>query len=121
MKTTKIITIATIITIIAMIATAYAMPATAETLPEDFYELDAIVIGWERIGDTNLRVIECLAEDGNVWSFYDDANEWHIGDRLILVMWECTEDEEDDEVVDVIWTEFLEADEMFRFLRDAKW
>lgn len=117
----KLAMICTILTVAIMIAIAFAMPAVAENLPEDFHELDAIVIGWERIGDTDLRVIECLAEDGNVWSFYDDQEEWDVGDTLTLIMWECTELEEDDEVIDIIWTGYMEPDEMAHFLHRVKW
>lgn len=120
-STIKTIIIATIITAVIMISTAFALPAVAEELPEDFYELNAIVIGWEQIGDTDLRVIDCLAEDGNIWSFYDDEEEWEIGDVAILLMWECTEAEEDDEVIDVIWVDYLESDQMARFLWEMKW
>lgn len=120
MKTTKIIIIATIVTIMLICSVAYAMPAHAEELPEDFYTLDAVVIGWDQIGETE-RQIDCLAEDGNIWSFFDEKGEWEVGDTLFLVMWECTEDEEDDEVIDVIWTGYLEPEALGRFLWEHKW
>ena len=116
-KTIKIIAIATAITVIIMISCAYAVAASAEELPEDFYTMNAVVVGWMRIGDTDLRTIDCLAEDGNVWSFYDNEGDLDIGDTVTLVMWECTEAEEDDEIVDVIWTGYIEPVEMARYLR----
>ena len=114
----KLAMICTIITIAVMIATACALPATAETA--DTYELDAIVIGWDETAE-GLRAVDCLAEDGNIWTFYDDAEEWDAGDRLILIMHPCTADPFDDEIIDVIWTEYLEPAEMGQFLWAMKW
>ena len=113
MKTLKIATIATIITTL-LIALCGIATATAETA--DTYELTAVVTGWERIGDTDLRLIECTTEEGNVWSFFDDEEYWHVGDMVILTMWECTEAEEDDEVMDVVRIGTLTAVGMAHFL-----
>ena len=99
MKTLKIALIATIVTI-AVIALCGVATATAEDLPNEFYELSAFVIGLEKIGETDLRTIDCITEDGTVWSFFDDENTYKIGDEVSLIMWECTEAEEDDEVID---------------------
>lgn len=115
MKQTKVAIIATIVTIAIMLATACAMPAYAEQ--SDFYHLTTVVVGWERIGDTDLYVIDCMTQDGNVWSFYEDEEHWTIGDIAILYMWKCTEAEEDDEVIDVAWGGYMEVMEMVEFFR----
>lgn len=116
MKGIKVVIIATIITAIIMISTAFAMPAAAEAA--EFYEVEAVVIGWERIGDTELRTIDCFAEDGTIWSFYDDEGEFQIGDLVVLTMWICGESDEDDEVVDVVKIMHLNPVEVCRYMEN---
>ena len=120
MKNVKIAIIATIITIALLFTTALAItPAVAESLPDGCYDLTAVVVGWEYTDDLTLRIIDCLAEDGNVWSFYAIRSDgWEIGDAVILIM---LENDEEDEVVDVLWLDHLEEDELARFLRIVRW
>ena len=121
MKNAKIAIIATIITIALLFTTALAItPAVAAAdLPDECYELTAVVVGWEYTDDLTLRIIDCLAEDGNVWSFYAIKSDgWEIGDAVILIM---LESDEEDEVVDVLWLDHLEEDELARFLRIVRW
>ena len=110
MKLTKIATFATLATIVVLIACSCLVPAMAE----DICGLSAIVVSCGDAEDPALCVVDCLAEDGNIWSFYSDVDEWEAGDLLILYM-------ADDEVVDVMWTGFLESDEMETFLWMMKW
>lgn len=120
MKTLKIALIATIVTV-AIIALCGVATATAEDLPKDFYELSAVVIGWERIGETDLRTIDCMTEDGTMWSFFDDENTYKIGDEVSLIMWECTEAEEDDEVIEVVKIREMDPEEVAEYLRKVKY
>jgi hypothetical protein len=110
MKNLKTAIIATIVTALLICSCAYALPAHAE----DIRGLSAIVVSCGDAEDPALYVVDCLAEDGNIWSFYSDVDEWEAGDLLILYM-------ADDEVVDVLWTGFLESDEMETFLWMMKW
>ena len=114
MKTLKIATIATIITTI-IIALCGVATATAETA--DTYTMPAVVTAWKQIGDTNLYVVDCTTKDGNVWSFFADGYTYRIGDVVVLTMWKCTEAEEDDEILDVMRIDHLNAVEMTAFLK----
>ena len=80
MKTTKIITIATAITMAIIIACSITVPASAEVGDRgEFYPLLAVVTGYEKIGDTDLWIIDVTDKDGRVWSFYGEAEDAHVG------------------------------------------
>lgn len=97
MKTLKIATIATAITL-ALIALCGI--ATAENA--DTYNLNAVVTAWEQIGDTALRVVTVTDENGNEWAFFDDEDYWKVGDVVILTMMDMSEEHDElDEVMDV--------------------
>ena len=102
---------------IAVIALVLAIApfASAEMMPEDVHCLEAVVFGWERTEDPAVRIIECLAEDGDIWTFYDDEGDWAIGDVLYLVIWEGPVEPE---IVDLIWFDFLEPVEMSIYMSD---
>ena len=103
-NTIKIIAIATIVTIAIMISCAYAMPACAEVGDRgEFYPRLAVVTGYEQIGDTDLWVIEVTDKDGEVWSFYGEEEDAHIGIMFNLLMWNLGEAEEEDEIVEVYY------------------
>ena len=97
MKEIKIIAIATIVTICLIVSCAFAT-AEAEDRGE-FYPKLSIVTEIETIGE--LKLISCTDKDGMVWSFYDDENYWEMGDIANLLMWNLSENEEADEVVEV--------------------
>lgn len=88
---------------------------------DNVYTLFAIVIGWETINDTDIRRIDCLAEDGNVWSFYDDCCEWHIESALYMTMRTCADNPYNDEVIDVQHAEELTAEELYEYLKSKGW
>ena len=114
-NTIKTIIIATIITVVIMISTAFALPASAE---RGFYAKEAIVVEWEQIGETNLRVITVEDEEGNLWGFYDDEDFYKIGDVVILRMCDLFDEiEEDDEVTDVMLIERLDSDGMIDWFK----
>ena len=95
MKTTKIIIIATIITI-AVIALCGAATATAE---DGYFPLLTAVVGTEKVGD--LYLITCKDKQGDLWSFFDEEEEaWHEGDLCNLLMKNTGDAEEDAEVVE---------------------
>ena len=101
MENAKIASVAAIITICIIVLCGLAT-ATAETLPEDSYTLITVVINCEPIDDS-LYIVDCITDDGNVWSFYDDIEEWHKGDIAILTMRRISEVQEEDEVIDAEW------------------
>lgn len=105
----------TIALILALIALCGVVTATAE----EFYKLSTVVVGWEMVGDSDLRIIDCMAEDGTIWSFYDDEAFWKVGDMAMLTMWVCTEAEEDDEVIDVEKIACLDPMEVARYMLSA--
>ena len=101
MKTTKIAAIATIITII-VIALCGVATANAEDHGE-FYPRLAVVTAFERLGDIDEWIIDCTDKDGNVWSFYGEKEDAHIGNIYNLLMWNMGEAEEDDEIIEVYY------------------
>lgn len=104
MKTTKIITIATAITMAIIIACSITVPASAEVGDRgEFYPLLAVVTGYEKIGDTDLWIIDVTDKDGRVWSFYGEAEDAHVGIMFNLLMWNMGEAEEEDEIVEVYY------------------
>ena len=103
-KTIKTIAIATIITIAIMISCAFAMPASAEVGDRgEFYPLLTVVTAYERIGDTDLWVISVTDKDGQVWDFYGEEEDAHVGNIYNLLMWNLGEKEEADEIVEVYY------------------
>ena len=116
MKTTKIITIATVITLI-IIALCGVATANAEVGDRgEFYPLLTVVTGYEQIGDTNLWIIECTDKDGRVWSFYGEKEDAHIGTMFNLLMWNMGEIEEEDEIVEVYYEGEMTVPQMVEFL-----
>ena len=75
----------------------------------EFYPKLTVVFDTEEIG--NARVIYCVDKAQNVWSFYDDYNEWDVGDIANLLMWKLNEHDEDDEIVEVYWEGHTEEPE----------
>ena len=117
MKTTKIITIATAITLCIItlcgIATAHAEVGDRG----EFYPLLAVVTGYERIGDTDLWVIDVTDKDGRVWSFYGEEDDAHIGIMFNLLMWNLGgEHEEEDEIVEVYYEGRMDQQAMMAWL-----
>ena len=91
----------------------------ASAMAEDrgeFYPLLAVVTAWNRVGDTDIRVITCTDRHGNNWEFYDDEDFWNIGDVCNLLMWNMGELEEADEIVEVYYETTLTALDTARFI-----
>ena len=98
MKTITAIALALILTI------AIALPATAEVGDRgEFYPRLAVVTAYERIGDTDLWIIEVTDKDGEVWSFYGEEEDAHVGIMFNLLMWNMGEAEEEDEIIEVYY------------------
>ena len=116
MKTTRIIAIATIITIIIITLCGVAT-ATAEVGDRgEFYPLLTVVTGYERIEGTDLWIIDCTDHFGRVWSFYGEAEDAHIGYVYNLLMWNLGEAEEADEIIEVYHEGRMAPAEMLHFL-----
>lgn len=116
MKTTKIITIATAITI-ALITLCGIATASAEVGDRgEFYPLLTVVTGYERIGDTDMWIIDCTDKDGRVWSFYGEEEDAHIGTMFNLLMWNMGEAEEDDEIIEVYYEGRMDTMQMVQWL-----
>lgn len=118
MKTTKIITIATAITIALILTFATMMPASAEVGDRgEFYPRLAVVVGYEHIGDTDLWIIDCMDKDGQVWSFYGEEEDAHIGNVFNLLMWNLGgEHEEEDEIVEVYYEGRMDQESMMKWM-----
>ncbi len=120
MKTTKIIAIATIITI-AIIALFGVATASAEAVDRgEFYPKMSVVTGIDQIGDTNLFTVTVIDKDGHEWSFFDDEGEWQIGDIANLLMRNLSnEREEEDEIVEVYYEGTMDEEAMGAWLMRA--
>lgn len=116
MKTTKIIIIATIITIMLICSVACAMPAHAEEEHGEFYPRLTVVVGWGKIGE-GLRIVYCMDKQGEIWSFYDEEEEWDAGDVANLLMWDTGKDVETHEIIEVYYEGHLEAIDFANWLR----
>ena len=119
MKTTKIVIIATIITVCLILSCAYALPvqAEAESRPEFYPKLTIVV---EIIPVSNdLWIVECRDKDGHIWAFYDDELTWSNGDIANLLMWTINENEEEDEIIEVYWEGYTEN--ITKWLQNNGW
>ena len=113
----KIISTATAITIAIIIACSFVMTASAEVGDRgEFYPLLTVVTGYERIGDTDMWIIDCTDKDGRVWSFYGEEEDAHIGNIYNLLMWNMDEAEEDDEIVEVYYEGEMDTMQMVQWL-----
>lgn len=103
-KTITTTIIATALTIAIIISCACITPACAERGDRgEFYPLLTVVVGYERIGDTDEWVIDCMDRYGRVWSFYGEEEDAHIGMLFNLLMWNMGEAEEEDEIIEVYY------------------
>ncbi len=119
MKTTKIITIATAITI-AIITLCGIATANAEVGDRgEFYPKMAVVTAIEEIGDTNIFNVTVVDKDGHEWGFFDDEGEWQIGDIANLLMWNLGEREEEDEIVEVYYEGTMDEEALWAWLTGA--
>ena len=113
MKNTKTTVIATIITIMLIISCAYVTLAEAESADYgEFYPKLVVVVETEQL-TTSMKMITCVDKDGNLWAFYDEEDEWEIGDIANLLMWNINEREEEHEIVEVYWEGYTEDIDLF--------
>lgn len=115
MKVTKIAIIATIITIIVLLSCASLTIAETEDRGE-FYPKLAVVTGYERVGDTDEWIIYLTDQDGQIWSFYGEAEDAHIGILFNMLMWNINKVEEESELIEVYYEGRLTPTEMMKFL-----
>jgi len=99
----KLAMICTILTVAFMIAVAIAMPAVAEEEP-----VTAVVIGSAEV-ENGLWKVDCLLDDGNVWAFLADCDEWERGDLARLFF-------DGDEIADVEWIGYFDLETLADFL-----
>ena len=115
----KIISTATAITIAIIIACSFVMTASAEVGDRgEFYPLLTVVTGYERIGDTDMWIIDCTDTDGRVWSFYGEEEDAHIGTMFNLLMWNMGEAEEDDEIIEAYYEGRMDTMQMMKWMED---
>jgi hypothetical protein len=113
----KKIIIATAITCAIIIACSFALPACAEVGDRgEFYPRLAVVTAYEQVGDTDLWVIYCTDKDGEVWSFYGEEEDAHIGMMYNLLMWNMGEAEEEDEIIEVYYEGRMDTMQMAQWL-----
>lgn len=118
MKTTKIATIATIITAIIMIACSYIVPAVAEVGDRgEFYPRLAVVTAYEQIEGTDEWIITCTDKDGEEWAFYGEEEDARIGNVFNLLMWNVGEIETDDEIIEVYYEGRMDQTALMAWLR----
>lgn len=77
--------------------------AYAEEDRGEFYPLLTIVVDIDEWED-DVSVITCQDKSGNIWCFFDEEQEWTIGDIANLLMWNMGGPIEEDEIVEVYWT-----------------
>lgn len=117
-KTTITTIIATAMTIAIILSCACIVPASAEVGDRgEFYPLLTVVVGYERIGDTDEWVIDCMDRFGRVWSFYGEEEDAHIGIMFNLLMWNMGEAEEDDEIIEAYYEGRMDTMEMTHWMR----
>lgn len=95
---TKLITIATALTIILLAACAFALPANAESAT---FERVGVVTAWATYYDCIEYTV--TLEDGTMLAFYADKGDYSIGTMVLLTLW----DEIEQEVIDVDYVAYL--------------
>ena len=97
MKLFKICIIATMITVIIILTCAVAISAEAASCNPnfgEFYPRLSVVVS--RDDD----MVICEDQDGNLWAFFCDTDEWKIGDLCNLLLWNISEDVTNHEVIE---------------------
>ena len=89
MKTSKTVIVAAIITCMIIISFSFTIPAIAENY-DKFYPKLTVVFETETV--ENSRIVYCIDKTQNVWTFYDNDNEYEVGDVVNLLMWAVGED-----------------------------
>lgn len=95
--------IITLVVIFCIIIPAYAK--------NKMYTRLTVIVDTEQ-ADTEW-LIYCQDKQGNIWTFYDDIDEWKQGDICNLLMIRIDEQEEHDEIINVCWEGYIESIESF--------
>lgn len=101
--------LAVVVAIIVILFSSYACSESANR-PE-FYPKLTVVFEIETI--ENVRIVYCIDRTRNIWTFYDEANEYEIGDIANLLMWAISDNPEMDEIVEVYWEGYTENINLF--------
>lgn len=101
--------LAVVVAIIVILFSSYACSESANR-PE-FYPKLTVVFEIETI--ENVRIVYCIDRTRNIWTFYDEANEYEIGDIANLLMWAISDNPEMDEIIEVYWEGYTENINLF--------
>lgn len=99
MKTLKIATIATALTLALITLFGFATAESAET-----YEVEAVVT-CEYLAFNETWAVIATTQEGEQYGFFfenGDGEYYRIGDLVILTMWKADETGKNDEVLDVV-------------------
>lgn len=112
-KTIRAIAIATAITIAIMISCACAMPAQAAPADHgEFFPCLSVVVGYEHV-TAEEWLIECMDKDGEIWSFYGEEEDAHIGIMFNLLLWDLGDEIQ---VVECYYEGRMEQDAMMEWM-----
>lgn len=92
---------------VVMVACSFSLTATAEEEYGEFYPKLAIIIETAQEGEYWVSI--CEDQEGNCWAFYDDTDEWDVGDVVNLLMWNSGIGIENDEIVEVYWIGYTQT------------
>lgn len=85
-----------------MFSFACAMPANGELANRPMsYPLLTVIVNVEQAGTDYLFF--CHDKNGEEWIFYEDENDWTVGDIVNLQMFNQGGDMLDDEIMEVYW------------------
>ena len=100
---TKLIAIATALTVLFLTACAFALPANAESAT---FERVGVITAWATYYDCIEYTV--TLEDGTMLAFYADKGDYSIGTMVLLTIW----DEIEQEVIDVSYVAYLKPVEV---------
>lgn len=78
---------------------------------DECFDVRGVVTAWEDVGE-GVREFTCTTQDGEMWAFYADAEDYSIGSLLRIRIWAAGE-----EIVDVEELGTLTAVGVADFLR----
>lgn len=100
--------------VVALIMVVLVALVIVPAVAEETYCIAAVVVSYETssLGDLEVEVVDA---EGNIWAYY--ADEAHIGDLVILTVFDFEElSYEDDEIVDVVTVSRLSIHEVIQWL-----
>lgn len=103
--------------IIIMIMSIFFSYACAESDDyERFYPKLAIVTEYERVENSDVWIIYVTDSNGQVWSFYGEEEDAHIGAMFNILMYRVDDNEEHDEIIELYYIGDLSIDSIITFL-----